>query len=31
MRKMLAVPISFVSDPIEALPEIDILYRDLAA
>ena len=27
---MLAIPISFVSDHIETLYEIDILYRDLA-
>ena len=27
---MLAIPISFVSDHIEALYELDILYKDLA-
>lgn len=30
-RQVLAVPVSFVSDHIETLQEIDILYRDLAA
>ena len=28
---MLAIPVSFVSDHIETLQEIDILYRELAA
>ena len=31
VRQVLPVPISFVSDHIETLQEIDILYRDLAA
>jgi ferrochelatase len=31
VRRVLPVPISFVSDHIETLQEIDILYRDLAA
>jgi ferrochelatase len=30
VRRLLVVPISFVSDHIETLQEIDILYRDLA-
>ncbi len=31
IEKVLAIPVSFVSDHIETLQEIDILYRDLAA
>jgi ferrochelatase len=31
IKELLAVPISFVSDHIETLYEIDILYRDMAA
>ncbi len=31
IERVLAVPVSFVSDHIETLQEIDILYRDLAA
>jgi ferrochelatase len=31
VKNVLAVPISFVSDHIETLYEIDILYRDMAA
>ncbi len=30
VQKLLAIPVSFVSDHIETLQEIDILYRDLA-
>jgi ferrochelatase len=30
VRNVLAIPVSFVSDHIETLQEIDILYRDLA-
>ena len=31
VRQVLAIPVSFVSDHIETLYEIDILYRDLAS